>query len=99
VPPQTSPYLCVPLCTFALQEAALRTGDFTHYRANRRSPIKRNVKKNKSPSVQCQSFLGLGIQPNGLSVHSYSESGLLQAKGFDVESVIPATLSKRPHAF
>ena len=51
-------------------------------RANRRSPIKRNVKREISPSARCRSIFCLGIQPNCLNVHSYSESGLPQARGF-----------------
>ena len=51
-------------------------------RRNRRSPIKRNVKKKISPSARCRSIFCLGIQPSCLNVHSYSESGLPQAKGF-----------------
>ena len=48
----------------------------------RRSPIKRNVKREISPSARCRSIFCLGIQPNCLNVHSYSESGLPQARGF-----------------
>ena len=54
-------------------------GDKIHLR---RSPIKRNVKRKSSPSAGCRSIFCLGIQPNGLNVPSYSESGLPQTKGF-----------------
>jgi hypothetical protein len=43
---------------------------------------KKECQEKNLPSSRCRSIFFLGIQPNCLNVHSYSESGLPQAEGF-----------------
>src|SRR5258708_34139303 len=49
-------------------------------RGYRRSPIKRNVKRQTSPPSPMPVLFRRGIQPNCLNVHPRSESGLAQAE-------------------